>query len=335
MGTWQYIIRRVIQLVPTLLGLLLLIFFLARVMPGDPVKLALGPESSEEQVEAFRHQLGLDQPLWRQFIDYVVGLTQGKFGTSLRTLQDVSVDVQQTLPATLELVFVALIIAIILGIPIGLLSAINRDSWIDDATRVISISGVALPRFWVGILLQIWIASALGLFPIIGRGPGIPGESITGFYTIDALLTLNFEAFFGALWHLALPAFTLALPSTAQLARLTRASMIEVFRQQYILVHRAYGVRPRKIAWHYALRNGLTVVLTLVGLTFASLLENAVLVEVVFAWPGISAYAADAVLAKDFNAIIAFALIMGLTFMLANLIVDLLYGMLDPRVRYG
>jgi len=335
MSVWQYIARRVLELVPTLLGLLILIFLIARVMPGDPVKLALGPEATREQVEAFRRELGLDQPLWKQFEDYTLGVMKGDFGTSLRTFQNVSDDVRRTLPATLELVVSALLIAVLFGIPIGLFSALHRDSWIDNFTRAVSISGVALPRFWVGILLQIWVASALGIFPIVGRDSGLAPTSITGFYTVDALIKADFPAFFSALWHLTLPAFTLALPSAAQLARLTRASMIEVLRQQYILVHRAYGVSPGRIAWHYALRNGLTAILTLVGLSFGALIENAVLVEVVFAWPGLSAYGAAAVLAKDFNAVVAVTLIIGLAFLLANLLVDLLYGVLDPRVRYG
>ncbi len=335
MSIWLYILRRLIELVPTLLGLLILIFLIARVMPGDPVKLALGPEATQAQVETFRTQLGLDQPLWKQFGNYVVGLMQGEFGVSLRTFQDVGDDIRDSLGATLELVITALILAILFGVPAGLFSALHRDSWIDNVTRGVAISGVALPRFWVGILLQIWLASMLGLFPIIGRDSGIAPEATTGFYTIDALLNGNLRAFVNALWHLALPAFTLALPSAAQLARLTRASMIEVFRQQYILVHRAYGIGPQRIAWRYALRNGLTAVLTLIGLTFGALIENAVLVEVVFSWPGISAYGADAVLAKDFNAVVAVTLIIGLAFLLANLIVDLLYGVLDPRVRYG
>lgn len=335
MGTFTFIVRRLLELVPTLIGLLLLIFIIARVMPGDPVRLALGPEATQEQAEAFRAELGLDQPLWKQFVDYVVGLTRGEFGTSLRTYQDVSADVADSLGATLELVIAALVIAILVGVPVGMLSALYRDSWIDNVVRAISVSGVALPRFWVGIMLQIWLASQLGWFPIIGRDSGVPPDHVTGMYVLDSLLTLDFRALQDSLSHLFLPAVTLALPSAAQLARLTRASMIEVLRQQYVLVHRAYGIHPQVVAWRFALRNGLTSVLTLVGLSFGALIENAVLVEVVFSWPGISAYGAAAVLAKDFNAVVAVTLIIGLAFLLANLIVDLLYGLLDPRVRHA
>ena len=335
MNTWQFIARRLLQLIPTLLGLLLLIFVIARIMPGDPVKLALGPEATEQQVETFRQQLGLDKPLYQQFFAYLGGLVRGDFGTSLRTYNDVGQDMRETLAATLELVIAALIIAVALGIPIGIITAIYRDTWIDNLTRGLAISGVALPRFWVGIMLQIWVASALGIFPIIGRDSGRAPDTVTGFYTVDALLQGNLELFGSALWHLALPAFTLALPTAAQLARLTRASMIEVLRQQYVLVHRAYGVSPRRIAWHFALRNSLTSVITLLGLTFGALIENAVLVEVVFSWPGLSAYGAAAVIAKDFNAVVGVTLVIGISFLAANLIVDLVYGLLDPRVRYG
>lgn len=335
MGTFTFVVRRLLELVPTLFGLLLLIFIIARVMPGDPVRLALGPEATQEAAAAFRAELGLDQPLWKQFVDYVVGLTQGEFGTSLRTYQDVSADVSDSLAATLELVIAALFIAIVVGVPVGMLSALYRDSWIDNLVRAISISGVALPRFWVGIMLQIWLASSLGWFPIIGRDGGVPPDHVTGMYVLDSILTLDFRALRDSLSHLFLPAVTLALPSAAQLARLTRASMIEVLRQQYVLVHRAYGIHPHVVAWRFALRNGLTSVLTLVGLSFGALIENAVLVEVVFSWPGISAYGASAVLAKDFNAVVAVTLIIGLSFLLANLIVDLLYGLLDPRVRHA
>ena len=335
MGTFTFVVRRLLELVPTLLGLLLLIFIIARVMPGDPVGLALGPEATQEQVEAFRAELGLDQPLWKQFVDYVVGLTRGEFGTSLRTYQDVGADIAQSLGATLELVIAALFIAVLVGVPVGMLSALHRDTWIDNLVRAISISGVALPRFWVGIMLQIWLGSQLGLFPIIGRDSGVPPDHVTGMYVLDSLLTFDFRALRDSLLHLFLPAITLALPSAAQLARLTRASMIEVLRQQYVLVHHAYGIHPQVVAWRFALRNGLTSVLTLVGLSFGALIENAVLVEVVFSWPGISAYGASAVLAKDFNAVVAVTLIIGLAFLLANLIVDLLYGLLDPRVRHA
>lgn len=335
MGAGSYAARRLLQMLPTLLGLLVLIFLIARVMPGDPVRLVLGPEATAEQVAALRTQLGLDQPLWVQFVQYLQGLLQGDFGISLRTLRSVSADIATLLPATLELVVASLVVAVLLGIPAGILSAVYRDSWIDNLTRLVSISGVALPRFWVGILFQVGIASALGLFPIIGRSGSFGGhQGPTGWLVLDGLLTGNLALSLDALWHLFLPALTLALPTAAQLARLMRTALLEVLQQPFITVHRAYGVPGTRLVLHFALRNSLTSVLTLLGLSFGALIENAFLVEVVFSWPGISAYGAAAVLAKDFNAVVAVTLIVGVVFLTANLVVDVLYGVLDPRVRY-
>lgn len=324
--------RRVGQVVPTVFGLLVLIFLISRVMPGDPVRLALGPEATRDQIEAYQKKLGLDRPLPAQFGHYLAGLARGEFGESIRTYRDVRLDLRDFLPATVELVLVALAIAVLAGVPFGILAAVRRDTWVDSLSRLVAVPGVALPRFWVGILLQVGLAYQLGLFPIVGRA-AVPPARITGLYLLDALLTLNGAAFLDSVLHLALPAVTLALPTLAQVARLTRASMIEVFRRPFMLVHQAYGVPPARLVWRYGLRNGLTSVLTLVGMTYGALIENAFLVEVVFSWPGISAYGAAAVLAKDFNAVVGVTLVVGLSFVLANLLVDVLYGVVDPRVR--
>ncbi|MBI3454508.1 MAG: ABC transporter permease [Candidatus Rokubacteria bacterium] len=329
----QFLLRRLAQTVPTVLGLLVLIFLISRVMPGDPVRLALGPEATHEQIETYRRQLGLDQPLAVQFGRYVAGLARGDFGESIRTYRDVRLDLLDFVPATVELVLVALVIAVVIGVPLGVLAAVYRDTWPDNLARLVAFPGVSLPRFWVGILLQVWLAYQLGLFPIVGRASRAP-QAITGLYLLDALLTGNAGAFLDSARHLALPAFTLALPTLAQLTRLTRASMIEVFRRPFMLVHQAYGMKPARLIMRYGLRNGLTSVLTLVGMTYGALIENAFLVEVVFGWPGISAYGAAAVIAKDFNAVVAVTLVVGLSFMLANLLVDVLYGFVDPRVRH-
>lgn len=333
MGYRRFLLRRLRQLVPTLLGLLVLIFVVARVIPGDPVRLALGPEATAEQVEALRHQLGLDRPLWVQFGAYLAGMARGEMGTSLRTYRDVARDIRELLPATLELVFAALLLAVVVGVSVGVVLAVYKDTPLDSATRWLAVSGVALPRFWVAILLQIWVAYQLGWFPLVGRGKAPPVE-VTGFYLVDALLAGDLRSFWSAAWHLFLPALTLALPTMAQLARITRTSMLEVFRKPYMLVHRAYGVRPVRLVMWWGLRNGLTTVLTLVGMTFGALIENAFLVEVVFSWPGLSAYGAQAVLFKDFNAVVGVTLVIGVAFLAANFLVDVLYGLVDPKVRY-
>jgi peptide/nickel transport system permease protein len=329
----QFLLRRAAQIAPTILGLLVLIFMISRVMPGDPVRLVLGPEATREQVEAYRGKLGLDQPLPTQFVRYVGGLLRGDFGESIRTYREVRLDLLEFLPATVELVLAALLLAVVVGVPLGVLSAVYRDTWVDNLTRLVAVPGVAMPRFWVGILLQVGLAYQLGLFPIVGRAAR-PPQRLTGFHLLDALLAGDPAALADSALHLVLPAFTLALPTLAQLARITRASMIDVFRRQYMLVHRAYGVRPARLVMRYGLRNGLTSVLTLVGMTYGALIENAFLVEVVFSWPGLSAYGAQAVLAKDFNAVVGVTLVVGLSFMLANFLVDVGYALVDPRVRH-
>ena len=329
----EYLVRRLAQVVPTVLGLLVLIFLISRVMPGDPVRLALGPEATRDQIEAYQQKLGLDRPLPAQFGSYLLGLARGDFGESLRTYRDVRLDLLAFLPATVELVGVALLLAVLVGVPLGILSAMYQNSWIDNGSRLFAIPGVALPRFWVGIVLQVGLAYQLGLFPIVGRAAR-PPRALTGVYLVDAALTADGAAFLDAAVHLVLPALTLALPTLAQVARLTRAAMIDVLRRPFMLVHEAYGVPPARRVWRYGLRNGLTSVLTLIGMTYGALIENAFLVEVVFSWPGLSAYGAAAVLAKDFNAVVGVTLVVGLSFVLANVLVDLLYGYVDPRVRF-
>lgn len=329
----DFLLRRLAQIVPTILGLLVLIFFISRVMPGDPVRLALGPEATREQIEAYQKKLGLDRPLHAQFGHYLAGLARGDLGESIRTYRDVRLDLLDFLPATVELVLAALALAVLVGVPLGILAAVGRHTWLDNVTRLFAVPGVAMPRFWVGIVLQVGLAYQLGLFPLVGRARTPPAQ-LTGLHLVDAALTGNAPAFADAALHLVLPALTLALPTLAQLARITRASMIDVFRRQYMLVHEAYGVPPARRILRYGLRNGLTSVLTLVGMTYGALLENAFLVEVVFSWPGISAYGAAAVLAKDFNAVVGVTLVVGLSFVLANLVVDVCYGLVDPRVRH-
>jgi peptide/nickel transport system permease protein len=330
----RFVVHRLAQIVPTLLGLLVLVFLISRVMPGDPVRLALGPEATRDQIESYARKLGLDRPLPAQFARYLGGLLQGDLGESIRTARDVRLDIRDFLPATVELVLAALALAVLGGVALGVLAAAFRDGWVDNLTRLISVPGVALPRFWVGIVLQVGLAYQLGLLPIVGR-IGTPPARVTGFMLVDALLAGNGAALADAARHLVLPAVTLALPTLAQLARITRAAMIDVLRRPFMLTHEAYGVPPGRRVLHFGLKNGLTSVLTLVGMTYGALIENAFLVEVVFSWPGISSYGAAAVIAKDMNAVVGVTLVIGTTFLLANLAVDALYGLVDPRVRHG
>jgi len=330
----DFFIKRVLQIIPTLIGLSIVIFLISRVLPGDPARVALGVEATAEQVEQLRHEMRLDQPLHMQYYYYVRDLIKGQFGRSLTTHRDVGKDLKDRFPATFELTTLAMVFATLAGMLLGITAAVKKDGLADQLSRVIALAGVALPRFWLGILLQLVFAYYLGLLPTIGRGPA-PPEQITGLYLLDSLLTWNLKAFLISLKHIALPAFTLSLSTLAQVMRLTRANMIDQMRRDYILAARSYGLPEKLITYKYMLKNAFTSTLTIIGLTYGFLLGNAFLVETVFAWPGMAQYGVQAVINKDFNAVVAVTMVIGAAYMLINLVVDVLYGYLDPRIRYG
>lgn len=328
-----YLLRRTLHLIPVLFGLSVLIFVVSRVIPGDPVRLALGLEANAEQVAQLRRQMGLDRPLVVQYLAYAGGALRGDFGYSLRTHRSVTQDLIDFFPATLELTSVAMLISVALGVPLGILAALRKDALPDHAGRVLALVGVALPRFWLAILLQLAFAYHLRLLPTIGRGPAPPVE-ITGLYLADSLLTLRLDAFWTAVQHIAMPAFALAVGTLAQVMRLIRAGMIEEMRRDYALAARSYGLPGNLIVYKYLLKNAFTATLTILGLSYGFLLGNAFLVEAVFAWPGLAFYGVDALRFKDFNGVIAVTLVIGAAYAVVNLFTDILYGYFDPRVRY-
>jgi len=328
-----YLLRRTLHLVPVLLGLSVLIFVVSRVIPGDPVRLALGTEATEEQVQQLRKQTGLDRPLAVQYITYVAGVLRGDFGYSLRTHRNVTKDLIDFFPATLELTTVAMGIAVVIGVPLGILAAVRKDEGADHLSRVLALIGVALPRFWLAILMQLAFAYHLRLLPTIGRGPA-PLRQVTGLHLVDSLLGLDFPAFWVSLKYLAMPAFVLSVGTLAQVMRLIRAGMIEEMRRDYTLAARSYGLPPNLIVYKYLLKNAFTSTLTILGLSYGFLLGNAFLVETVFAWPGLAFYGVDALRFKDFNGVIAVTLVVGAVYAVVNLLTDILYGYFDPRIRY-
>ncbi|MDR7463258.1 MAG: ABC transporter permease [Armatimonadota bacterium] len=333
MSFGTYLLRRLLHIIPALVGLSILIFVLSRVIPGDPARLALGPDATAEQVEQLRREMGLDRPLVAQYVRYVGGLFRGDFGFSLRTRRNVAQDIREFLPPTVELTTVAMIIAVGVGMPLGVLAAVHKDRTADHISRLLALGGVALPRFWVAILLQLLFAYYLGILPTIGRGPA-PPVRITGLFLVDSLLALNLPAFLAALKHLILPAVALSLGSLAQIARLVRANMIEEMRRDYALAARSYGLPERVIIFKYVLKNAFSSALTVIGLSYGFLLGNAFLVETVFAWPGLAFYGVDSLLFKDLNAVVGVTIVVGVAFALVNLLVDVAYGYLDPRIRY-
>jgi len=328
-----YLLYRLIYMVLVLLGVSLLIFFLARVMPGDPARLALGPEATQDQVQSLRHKLGLDRPLYTQYYVFLRGLFKGELGMSLVTKRDVFKDLIQRLPATLELVVTAMLIAIIGGIPLGVLSALHKDRTIDQISRIFAFAGVSFPRFWIGIMFQIAFAYILGLLPITGRISGDPPTHITGLYLLDSLITRDFPAFVDSFKHLVLPALTLSLSPLAQITRITRANMIEQLRKDYSIVMRTIGMPEAVNIYKYMLKNAFTSTLTVIGLLTGWMIGNAFVIEQVFAWPGMARYGVNSVLRNDFNAVVGVTLVIGAGYVVINLIVDLLYGYLDPRIR--
>ena len=330
-----YIIRRTLSLLLVLLGLIVLIFVIARMVPGDPARIALGPLATAEQVLEMQEEMGLNEPFLVQFWNYITGLVQGDLGKSLLTGRPVMDDILNALPATFELVLATIVLQIIFSIPLGVLAAVYRDSWLDNITRLISLIGVVTPGFVLAIILQLMASYYFTFFPVTGRlDPQLEFDSsITGLLTIDSLIKGRYDVFWDAWLHLFLPAIALAAAGIGQVMRITRSAMIEVGNRDFIESSRAYGIPERVITIQYMLRMASIAPLTILGLEFASLIGNAFIVEFVFSWPGIASYGIRTILQKDLNAVIGVVLISGIFFVLANLVIDILLGIIDPRHR--
>jgi len=330
-----FFIRRLLYSILVLVGLSVLIFIIARILPGDPARLALGPFASQEMVARLRHQMGMDQPLYLQYVAYVRGIFHGDLGLSFQTRRSVSLDIAHYLPATFELVLVAIIWVLIIGVPFGVLAGRYKDSWLDNISRVVAFVGVAVPPFVVGLIGQLIFSYSLGILPTTGRlsllTPMPPAR--TGLLILDSLIAGNFSAFGDALIHILLPSLAIAMTGIGQITRLTRGSVSDVLGKDYIEAARAFGIPNRYVTFKYMLKPSFIPPLTILGLTFASELGNAFLVEQVFSWPGMAKYGIQAILRKDFNAIMGVILIIGLAFVAVNFIVDVLAGYVDPRIR--
>ena len=335
-SVFSVLFRRLLISIIVLIGVSMLIFAIARIIPGDPARIALGPNATAEQITKLRTEMHLDEPLPIQYGQFLADLSRGDLGTSLYTNRPVTTDIVQFLPATLELVFLAGFIMVLVGLPLGRLAARYRGRWPDHLVRVLSLLTVSAPGFVWAVILMLLFAYFLPLFPIAGRIAEIHDiERTTGFLTIDTLLVGNFAAFGSAVHHLILPAIALSLSGIGQAARLTRANMIETYDKPYIEMAQAYGFSSARVARLYAYKPSLIPSLTIIGLDFAAMLGNAFLVEAVFAWPGLSRYGVAVILRKDLNAIMGTVLIIALTFLIVNIIVDLLIAFLNPRIRYS
>lgn len=329
-----FLLRRLIALIPVLCIVLVIVFSLVRIIPGDPAVTLLGPGATQEQIETLRAQLNLDKPVPIQFFDYAIGLFQGDLGTSLKTGLPVMQEILLRLPATIELSVLAVIAAIAIGIPIGVLSATRPNSTFDHVTRIVSLIGVSMPAFLLALILQLVFGTWLGLLPVSGRMSAfIVAKPVTGFAVLDGLLTGNLAAAGSALRHLILPTAVLAAFLAATLARFVRNAMLEVMSEDFIRTARAKGLRPAQVTLTHGLRNSLLPAITVIGLKFAEMLGGAILTETIFAWPGIGRYMFEAIKNRDYPVIQGTTLVFALLFVATSIVVDLLYGLLDPRVR--
>jgi len=329
------ILRRLAQAVPALIGIIVVTFLLTHALPGDPAAYFAGPAATPDTIAEIRHNLGLDRSLPVQFLVYVDDLAHGDFGQSISTGQSVGHELMTRLPASLELTLLALLVSTAIAVPLGILAATHPDSWIDHLCRFVVTAGVSLPTFFTGLALIYvfyyllgWAPAPLGRLDVLSTPP----DTITGFYTIDALLAGDLDTFMSALAQLALPVMTLALFTLAPIARMTRGSMLQVLGGEFVRTARAAGLSGRTVLFTYAFRNAVLPVITTLGMVFSFALGANVLVETVFSWPGIGSFAISALVVSDYAAVQGFVLVMAVLFVLLNLAIDVLYLLIDPRV---
>ena len=347
----RYIVRRLISLIPTLLGVTVVIFLLLRLIPGDPAVAMLGEHAAKENVERIREQLGLNRPLFldqealkqndlegfidSQYLRFLSRLLQGDLGNSIHRRIPIADELGRRFPATVELAVCAMLLAVIVGIPAGIASAARRNSVLDSISMIGSLIGVSMPIFWLGLMEIMLFAVILNWFPIGSRiDHGIELQKVTNFFIIDSLLAGNTKALVSTLKHLAMPTLALATIPMAIIARMTRSSMLDILQEDYVRTAHAKGLRERVVLFRHALKNAFLPVITIIGLQTGSLLAGAILTETIFAWPGIGKWVYDAILGRDYPVVQGGTLLIALIFVLANLLVDMSYAYLDPRIHY-
>jgi peptide/nickel transport system permease protein len=332
----SYAVRRILMVIPVLLGMSLVVFFMIRAIPGNPAQVILGQKATKEAVAALTHKLGLDQPWYVQYIKYLGRLLHGDLGESIRTGAAISDEIWPYLAATLELSLAAMIIAVVIGVNAGIISAWFQNSWFDYVAMVLALIGVSMPIFWLGLMEQWVFAIQLDWLPTSGREDvRSPIEPITHLYLLDTLLAGNTEQFMQVVQHLILPSVALATIPMAIIARITRSSMLEVMKSDYIRTARAKGLSMFWVVYKHSLKNAIIPVLTVIGLQTGLLLGGAILTETIFSWPGIGRYIYDAIGYRDYPVIQSGILVIATIFIFINLIVDLLYAMIDPRIKYN
>jgi peptide/nickel transport system permease protein len=331
----QYILRRILSLIPVLIGVSIVVFALIRMIPGDPVIVMLGERARPEDIERVRAELGFDQPIFVQYIEWLGRVLRGDLGTSIINRTDVMTELQTRLAATLELVIFGLLIGLVVGVSIGIISALRRGSWIDLTATMGALLGVSMPIYWLALIAIYALAVNRQIFPPGARlDATMSVDRVTGFMLIDTLLMGDLELFANAVWHLILPALVLSTTVMPILARLTRASMLEVMRQDYVRTAEAKGLRSRVVVTRHALKNALLPIVTVVGLQLGGLLGGALLTETIFSWPGMGQWTYRAILSRDYPIVQGAVLVSATIYVLVNLLVDISYAYLDPRIRY-
>ena len=310
-------------------------FFMVRAIPGDPAQIMLGQQATQAQVQQVRESMGLDKPIFVQYGLFLKNALRGDLGDSIVTGRPVTTELLVRLPATLELTAFAMLVAILVGVPVGVIAAVRQYSALDKTTSVLALTGISMPIFWLAMILVVIFGVNLELLPFPGRlGPTTAITSITGLVLVDSLLTFNFAGFWDGLLHLIMPALALATIPMAVIMRMTRSSMLEVLNEDYVRTARAKGVAPRRVVFKHALRNAMLPTITVIGLQTGLLMGGAIITETIFSWPGIGLYAYQSVSSRDYASIQGVVLYGALLFVLINLVVDVLYAILDPRVRY-
>lgn len=332
----KYTLKRILMLVPVLIGVSVIVFLIMRVFSPDPAPIVLGQHATIEASDKWREANGLNDPIHIQYFNFIKGAVTGDLGTSYYTKTPVIKEIMSRFPATIELAIAAIILASLIGILVGIISSVKKNSIFDHSGMLLALVGVSMPIFWLGILLIILFSGTLHLLPSGGRiDPLLQPAGGTGFYLIDTLTSGNIEGFIDALRHLILPALALGMYSMAIIARMTRSSMLETLNQDYIRTARAKGVKESRVIFHHGLRNAMIPVTTVIGLQLGSLLGGAVLTETVFSWPGIGSYTVQCILKSDFPVVQGVVLLIACIFVLINLVVDIIYAFLDPRIKFS
>jgi peptide/nickel transport system permease protein len=330
-----YVIKRLLQIIPVVIGVTLIAFALIHLAPGDPVRTMLGQHATQQEIDDIRGKYGLDQPLYVQYFIWLGDVLHGDLGRSILSHEQVTTEIASRFPNTIELAIAAMIFAIIIGVIAGIISATKQYTVADYSVMGIALFGISMPVFWLGIMLMMIFGVFLGWLPIGGRiDLLLPFNRITGFMVVDSIITGNGAALISVLRHLILPAIALGTIPMAIIARTTRSSMLEVLRQDFIRTERAKGLSERKVIYKHAVRNAMVPVVTVIGLNFGLLLSGAILTETVFSWPGVGRLVIDSVYARDYPLVIGCILVFALVFVIVNLITDLLYTYIDPRIHY-